>query len=127
MYSARQSTLSTAVSLNGCLGHQSGHHGSTFHLAPSAWLASSVNKAMSGRRCSRRRRARPTAAPGPTEGVAIEVRRVDVPRRRGIRVVDESCEGITQGVMARCDEGLVNVADVVDKVTGRIRLRTMPV
>ena len=61
--------------------------------------------------------------PGLPDGVAIEVRRVDVPRRRGVRT---SGEGITEGLIARCDGGLA-VADVVDKATGRIRLRMTPV
>lgn len=68
--------------------------------------------------------------PGPPDGVAIEVRRVDVPRRRGVRVVDVSDsvagEGITEGLMARCNDGPALV-DVVDKATGRIRLRITPV
>jgi len=68
--------------------------------------------------------------PGPTDGVAIEVRRVDVPRRRGVRAVDVSesvaGEGITEGLMARCNDG-PTLVDVVDRVTGRIRLRMTPV
>ena len=85
---------------------------------------------MSGRRCSKRRRARPTAEPGLTDGVAIEVRRVDVPRGRGVRAADVSDpaagEGTTEGLIARCNDGLV-LAVVVDKTAGRIRLRITPV
>ena len=63
--------------------------------------------------------------PGLTDGVASEVRRMDVPRRRGVRAADAS-DPITDGLMGRCNDGPALV-DVVDKTTGRIRLRTTPV
>ena len=98
MYSTCQST-SIVFS-----GHQSNHHGPTFHLASSS---SSVNKAVSGRRCSRRSRARPTALQGPTDGVATEERRLDVPRRRGV-------DGLMTGSMGRHNDG-PSLADVAEK------------
>lgn len=61
--------------------------------------------------------------PGLTDGVATEVRRVDVPRRRGVVDVPDS---ITDGLMATCSDGPAPV-DVVDKATGRMRLRITPV
>lgn len=89
-----------------------------------------MNNSILGRRWSSRSRARPTALPSPSEGVDIEVRRVDVPRRRGMRIGSgsDSIEGgvITDGLMeilggAACTE------DDVERATGRMRFRTTPV
>lgn len=67
---------------------------------------------------------------GLTDGVGIEVSRVDVPRGRGVRAVDVSdsvvAEEITEGLMERCNDRPA-LAGVVDKTTGRIRLRITPV
>lgn len=67
---------------------------------------------------------------GFTEDVEIEDRRVEVPRRRGVRAtvgLESVGAGVT-GLMERFDDdGPVLVDTVEERTTGRIRLRITPV